>query len=445
MPELIYERPPLYRAQRLAIFDGLDVDGAPARFSFIEASTKAGKTVGCIAWLFEQALTGREGDNYWWVAPVYQQAKIAFRRMKRGVPRELIHVNNQELTITLVHTGAVISFRSAEKPDNLYGDDVRAAVIDEASRAREAAWHAIRSTLTATRGLLRCIGNVKGRKNWFYNLARQAEAGEPGMSYAKLTAWDAVSGGVLDKGEIEDARRQLPEAVFNELYLAEASDDGGNPFGLAAIARCVKPLSENVPVVIGADLAKSQDWTVVIGLDRSGQTCGFSRWQKVPWAKTTRDLVEIIGYRPALVDSTGVGDPVVESLQDKCPEVEGYQFTATSKQKLMEGLVLAIHSGHVSFPDGAIRAELETFEYQYTRTGVRYSAPPGFHDDCVMALALATEQLRRTRPGVFVEAVVAPNSQPWHDQVIAQRRNDGDYYGQEAEDAEDAGVAAGLY
>jgi hypothetical protein len=54
-------RPPCYPKQEEAIFDPVkDKDGNPARYSFIEASTKAGKTRGCIAWLVEQAvLTGR--------------------------------------------------------------------------------------------------------------------------------------------------------------------------------------------------------------------------------------------------------------------------------------------------------------------------------------------------------------------------------------------------
>ena len=37
-------------------------------------------------------------------------------------------------------------------------------------------------------------------------------------------------------------------------------------------------------------------------------------------------------------------------------------------------------------------SELEAFEYEYTRTGVRYTAPPGMHDDCVCALALAVRR-----------------------------------------------------
>ena len=41
-------------------------------------------------------------------------------------------------------------------------------------------------------------------------------------------------------------------------------------------------------------------------------------------------------------------------------------------------------------------SELETFEYEYTRTGVRYTAPTGLHDDGVCALALALKCWRES-------------------------------------------------
>lgn len=390
---LDYERPYLYPKQLDAIFDA-------RRYSFIEASTKAGKTAGCIVWMFEQALHGQEGWNYWWVAPVSGQADIAFRRCLRAIPKELRNENQTLKTITLIN-GSVIWFKSADKPDSLYGEDVYAAVVDEASRMKQDAWFAVRSTLTATRGPIRVIGNVKGRRNWFYQLARKAEKNEDeSYGYHKITALDAIAAHVLDREEIEDAKKLLPEAVFKELYLAEASDDQGNPFGLAAIANCVEPMSQSKPVVHGLDFAKKQDWTVDCGLDEFGRLCAFNRMQG-GWEKQVPVIQAAIGTTPSLADATGVGDPIVERLQKKPgAKVEGFIFSSNSKQQLMEGLALAIQSREVTFPDapstslpfdhpGHIRQELEIFEYEYTRTGVRYTAPEGFHDDCVMALALA--------------------------------------------------------
>lgn len=378
-----YQRPPLANYQLDALFND-------SRYGLVEASTKAGKTAACLVWIIEEALQGKSGQDFWWICPVYGQAKIAFRRLKAGLPRESYTPNESELTLTLIN-GARIVCKSAEKPDNLYGEDVFGAVFDEASRAREEAWHALRSTLTATRGKVRIIGNVKGRRNWAYKLARKAESGEPGMSYAKITAWDAVDAGILSEEEIEDARRQLPENVFRELYLAEPSDDEGNPFGMIAIRDCVRPLSSLPAVSFGVDLAKSVDWTVIIGLDRNRHVCVFERFQK-PWNETIETVRRIVGTTRAVVDSTGVGDAVLESLQaGGRRNFEGFKFTSPSKQQLMEGLAVAIQKQEIGFPDGVIANELESFEYEYTRTGVRYTAPSGMHDDCVCALALVND------------------------------------------------------
>lgn len=313
--------------------------------------------------------------------------------MKRAIPHELRKCNDSEQTITLV-SGARLSFKTGEKPDNLYGDDVYAAIIDEASRCREESFHAVRSTLTKTRGKLRAIGNVKGRKNWFYLMCRKAQAGEPDMSYHKMTAYDAVAGGVLDAEEIEDARRTLPENVFKELYMAEPSGDEGNPFGVQAIRLCKSPMSTLPAIAYGVDLAKSVDWTVIHGLDKNGATCEHHRFQ-LPWEETIARIKKVCGGVPTLVDSTGVGDPILEALQ-RTPgtRFEGFKFSSQSKQLLMEGLAVAIQSGLVKFPEGVIMSELEEFGYEYTRTGVRYTAPDGMHDDCVMGLALAWRKFK---------------------------------------------------
>ena len=102
---------------------------------------------------------------------------------------------------------------------------------------------------------------------------------------------------------------------------------------------------------------------------------------------------------PALVDSTGVGDPIVEDLQRQRPGVfEGVKFTSQSKQQIMEGLAVSIQQRDITFPEGIIVNELEEFEYVVHRTGVRYSAPDGMHDDTVCALALVNSKRLAPRP-----------------------------------------------
>lgn len=158
------------------------------------------------------------------------------------------------------------------------------------------------------------------------------------------------------------------------------------------------------PYCWGVDLAKHTDWSVAIGLDENGRVAACERWQS-DWKSTKERLTGLIGSSPALIDMTGVGDPIVEDLQRSCMGIEGYVFTGPSKQRLMEGLASAIHQQLIRIDPQyqVLISELESFEYIVKTTadgriqGVQYSAPPGMYDDCVCALALAAEMMR-TRP-----------------------------------------------
>ena len=138
----------------------------------------------------------------------------------------------------------------------------------------------------------------------------------------------------------------------------------------------------------GFDLAKKQDWTVIIGLDADGNVAYFDRFQ-IDWQTTTNRIKTAIGYNRAYGDSTGVGDPIIETIQQSNPRVEGINYTSRSKQQLMEGLAMAIQSGKTSILYGIHQDEIESFEFEHTRTGIRYNAPIGMTDDCVNAHALA--------------------------------------------------------
>ena len=400
--EIILHRPRLYPKQDAAIYD-------PARISVIEATTKSGKTSGCGVWLVEKAYGGKPGYQYWWVAPTLQVAKIAYRRIKRALDPVSYKPNESEVSIHLLDVDTTMVFKGADKPDSLYGEDVWAGVMDECSRCKEDSWVALRSTLTHTRGQVRLIGNKKGRRNWFYRLARKAEAGEPNMAWHKLTAHDAIEAGIFDLQEYEDAKRVMPPAIFAQLYDCEDGDDEGNPFGLQAIQACVIKQRSGKPAVSwGWDLGKSVDFTVGIGLDEDGVEADFERFQKRPWPETKDIIAARTAGCMALVDSTGLGDPIVADLQQHSlggGNFEGFCFTNNTKQQLMEGLAADLQGRKVRYVDGPIVLELESFEYSYSHKGAKvlYSAPEGYHDDCVCALALAA-QCRRNNglPGVTV-------------------------------------------
>lgn len=252
-------RPNLTSYQKAILF-------SPSRFTVTEASTKIGKTYSHIIWLYGMAHQRAEqtGQNFWWVAPIYNQTKIAFNRMRRYIAHTKLYRFNESNLIIYCPNGAEIHFKSAEKPDNLYGEDVYAAVFDEAPRAREEAWYALRSTLSYTQAPCKLIGNFRGISNWVHKLKEKANY-DPEYSYFKITCWDGIAEGILSQSEIEQAKRDLPEKIFKELYEAEASEDIGQLIMNESIMKLFsnEHIQDGV-IYITADIARlGKDKTVI--------------------------------------------------------------------------------------------------------------------------------------------------------------------------------------
>jgi len=227
---------------------------SPKRFTITEAATKSGKTFSHIYWLFKKAHEGEVGHEYWWVAPIYSQAEIAFNRLRDAIAHTGLYTINISKLSIITPKGSVIRFKSAEHPDGLYGENVYAFVFDEFSRAREEAWFALRTTISYTKGTGKFIGNVVG-KNWAWKLARRAEEDrEPEFDYFRITAKDAVMEGILSADEIEKARNELPGRVYKMLYEAEFSQPEGALWNWELIDNNRESLPENLKrIVIGVD------------------------------------------------------------------------------------------------------------------------------------------------------------------------------------------------
>jgi len=321
-----------------------------------------------------------KGGSVAYVTPTYGLAQVFFERLTKTLP---FKNNISKLKIYCPNEGS-IEFFTGERLDNLRGRKFHLVIIDEAAFISdlEDGWsNSIRPTLTDYEGRAVFLSTPRG-KNFFYSLFMKQ--GENDWQSFKFSTYDNPH---INPREIDDARIQLPEVVFNQEYLADPAENSANPFGNAFIKRCIKPVSAQTIVCYGIDLAKSVDFTVIIGLDNAGNVAYFDRFQ-LDW-HNTKETIKRLPPAPIIVDSTGVGDPILEDLMRDGINIEGLKFTSQSKQQLMEGLASAIQQGRIGFPEGVIVDELDVFEYQFTANGVRYSAPSGFHDDCVMALALA--------------------------------------------------------
>jgi hypothetical protein len=348
-----------------------------ARFIVVMCGRRFGKSELSQIKIITEAVQGKQIA---YITPTYSLAKVFFNRLIHALP----FLNNKSDLKLSFPNGGSVEFFTGERLDNLRGRKFHWVIIDEASFIPnlEQGWlNSIRPTLTDYKGRALFLSTPRG-KNYFYSLFMKG--GEEGWESFKFTTYDNP---YIDSTEIDEAKTQLPAAVFEQEYMANPMENAANPFGSEHIRACIRPMSYNEPVCYGIDLAKSYDFTVIIGLDLNGIVCYYERFQR-DWS-TTKQTILKLPKKPIVIDSTGVGDPIFEDLQREGLQIQGLKFTQGSKQQLMVGLQTAIHTQKIGYPDGEIVRELEVFEYQYSATGVKYSAPSGFHDDCVMALALA--------------------------------------------------------
>lgn len=368
------------------------------RDSYIEASTKSGKTWGAMVWIMDQAW--KTPGIYWWVAPVFRQVNMAYNRLYKEEWLQGLGLDFKKtpyLYISLPN-GSRVEFFSAEKPDNLYGDEVHGIVVDEASRVKEECFQLFSSLTLTNDAPSRFIGNVLGRNNRFYELSRMAEAGSLNAEYHRIVAMDAVEQGTwLTVEAIEERRAVLPDHEFGALYECRPYEGDYLAFeGAENVDACVAEMGHKRVVAWGVDLGRSGkrggDYTVVTGLDEDCRVVFTDRWKGMKFPDQKVRLRKIIPEDDWVgFDATGLGGPPAEDLiREGYRNLIPYVFGNVSKAILINRLISAVKTRSIQYPK-EYAPEMKVYEKQQVGEDWRYSHPIGtdMHDDYVDSLALA--------------------------------------------------------
>ncbi|MBI2300279.1 MAG: hypothetical protein HYU66_15265, partial [Armatimonadetes bacterium] len=351
------------------------------------------------------AAVGGRDAQVWYVAPTFRLADLHWRGLRRCLPRPFPGRVVQSDRRIVLDNGAEITFRSADNPDHLRGAGLDFLVVDEAAFIPDAGtvWaEALRPTLSDRLGRALIISTPRGR-DWFWQIWQR---GQDGLDPEIQSFWfPTATNPLIRPSEVEAARRELPERIFRQEYEAAFLDDGGSVFRrVAEAARAVAVEPYEGHFVIGVDWAKRQDFTVLVVLDAERQTVvEVDRFNQIDYALQTQRLNALCArWRPRVVlaEQNSIGEPLLEQLRRDGLPVEGFKTTAASKARVIDQLSLAFEQGALSLPrDPVLVAELEAYTMEPARDGhYKYGAPPGMHDDCVMALALAWEARGRRSP-----------------------------------------------
>ncbi len=234
-------------------------------------------------------------------------------------------------------------------------------------------------------------GTPWSRSSYLYELFTRGLADGEYYSAMRATSYDAphICGQELDR-----IRSELPEGYFQCEFMAEFPDSDDAVFPQNLVLSCLQdytPLSRPLPghiYTMGVDLAKKRDYTAIVLLDVSEKpwlVADFHRFKGRMYSEIAELLNAIKArYRPKVViDATGVGEAVAERV----PGATRVVITAQRKEEMIGRLRLAMETGSLALPASnmTILEELKHFG----RAGDSMEGQGGFHDDCVIALALA--------------------------------------------------------
>ncbi len=359
-----------------------------------DKSRNARNALLAAAELIDRGGSEAAGD-YGWIAPTYFIAERGVEAV-REIGGSFVRIYGQNpvrAEFTGLHGPVRILFLSADNPDSILGLGFRGILLDEAARIDPDTWHyTIRPTISQTKGWALMISTPRGR-NWFYDLFTRGKDPEE-RDYAAFS-FPSKANPYFPEAEYEEARRTLPSDVFRQEYEAEFLEDSAGVFHNIEACLVDKPLQPTGDFAIGCDIAKHTDFTVLIAMDRATGACvDMDRFNRLDWPiQKERILAFCQKWRGLLVmDATGVGDPIYDDLARVWPRIEPVKFTNLVKTQLVQRLVVAVEQRTVSWPSawGVLTDEMKRYEYAIGASGtITYSAPSGFHDDCVMAIALA--------------------------------------------------------
>jgi len=384
-----------------------------ARFRVLNAGRRFGKSLLALEESLDEAINN--GGRVWWISPTFTNAMSHWRntkRMLRDLPgmTKSEQLKHMEFDLGGNRVGE-LGFKSGDRPDNLRGEGLTLAVIDEAAFTQRELWeNVVRPALSDKRGRALIISTPNGASGWYYDAymrGQDAAFSDEWKSWTFSTADNKAIPGIVE--EVEKARRELPQFRFRQEYLAEFIAGGGLVFeGLDEVA-VLRPLNgprEGQEYVFGVDFARLNDYTVVSVVEiTTGRQVRLYRFQHTNYevqAARMGKLAEL--WRPKIIwaESNSIAMGFIERLKAMGLPVRGVYMTNQEKTGLVEKLAVNIAAGRIrllapKFSQDAQRqfAELIAFKIYKTPSGmITYRAPGGQHDDHVVSLMLSNKSIR---------------------------------------------------
>ena len=366
------------------------------RFNVLCMGRQWGKTTISIECVVRATLTGKPVA---WFSPTYRSLSDAWRQILATLDPISTRKNDSERRLELIGGGSLECW-SLDNSDAGRGRAYAALVVDEAAMVKdlETAWEqSMRPMLSAYQGEAWFLSTPKGTANYFHSLYQRGKSEPDWASWQMPTETNPF----IAASEIAAAKADLTDLAFAQEYLAQFVSWAGAVF--RRITDAVGEITAEPAAMIGVDWGRTGDSTVFTALSARGHVVAMERFRGVEYALQRQRLAEFWrrtgGQCWIVAEQNSMGGPVVEQLQRDGLPVVGFSTTSASKAAIIERLALAFERGTITIPnDPVLIGELQAFEGSRSPSGLmRYGAPAGVHDDCVMSLAIGWAALQEPR------------------------------------------------
>lgn len=363
------------------------------RFNTLCCGRRWGKTTIALDRITRTVLAQKRAA---WFSPTYSSLLDAWRSLVTNLEPVTIRKNESPTRWLQLIGGGMLECWSLQDPNAGRGRAYHLAVIDEAAIVPDLkkAWEeGIRAMLSDYQGEAWFLSTPKGTANHFHTLWRNGQ--DPTKTEWASWQMPTASNPYIVPGEIASAKQDLTDLAFAQEYLAQFVTWAGSVF--RKITDAVMPAGTlTAPcAMIGIDWGRTNDPTVLTALSRNGEVIEVDRFRGMEYG-LQRERVRAFWERHGksawiMAEVNSMGGPVVEQLQRDGLPVVGFHTTNASKSAIIEALALAFERGVIKIPnDPVLMGELQAFEAKPLAGGaMRYAAPQGQTDDCVMSLAFA--------------------------------------------------------
>ena len=336
-----------------------------------------------------------ERSTVYWVSPTDSQSQKVYKDIINALYEsgaiKTKKMSKGEIEIVFKN-GSKILFRSAQSEDNLRGQSVDYMILDEAAFIKKSTIETILLPMLSVKGK-KClfISTPKG-KNYLYDYYLNGQS-KPKWKSLRFSTYDSP---IASKDIIQMFKDTLSEKIYKQEVEAEFVDSS-SIFNNLSEVMCLNQLEgplEGDNYWCGIDIGLIKDPSVLSIINQNGDLVKYYRWTDIESPELIEKIKEINSkwkFKKVLIEDNNQGLVIYQNLKRQMNNIESFNTNSKTKPQIINNLIHLFNMKSFKIiKDEYLRIELEAFIFKQNDLGnIKFMADSGFHDDCVMSLAIA--------------------------------------------------------